>query len=86
MIDLYQREIELEDEAVGLGISRYNSERMPYANRDKRPTPESELPPGRELMFYHLDRLAEVISEWVARAGRGAGNRDGLAGRLVGGR
>ena len=60
VMSLYQRQLELEEESVNLGIKRYR--------KQVESTPISELPPGLSLMYRTLEPFRVAIEEFVTSA------------------
>ena len=62
-----ERQIELENEAMGLGITRYRKTRLPWDDENKRSAAgeESASMPGSYLVNRFLPVVAEGIDEWL---------------------
>lgn len=63
--DLIQRQLELEEESVALGVKRYREQ---IEN-----TPLSEMPPGVALMYRTIEPFAKAIKDFVETNRRGGG-------------
>ena len=63
--DLIQRQLELEEESVALGVKRYREQ---IEN-----TPLSEMPPGVALMYRTIEPFAKAIKDFVETTRRGGG-------------
>ena len=72
-LSLYERQMQLESEAVDLGAERYRKARpMPWRG-DDQPAAEEEanLPPGRALMKQIVGKVADHIENVMAAADKG---------------
>lgn len=67
------KQLELEDEMMGLGISRYRAERMDWHSSNPKQAPESEMRPGITLMRKYLDKVSSRIADWTENAPSKAG-------------
>ena len=76
MNDLTTRQLELEDMASGMGVSRYNKERpLPWRDKASAKKEETDLVPGKQLMRRVLPRLSEAITEWIEDSASGKAGR-----------
>lgn len=66
MIDLKQQQLDLEAEAIGLGIERYRRE----LERD-----EASTPPGRALLRKAVNAMQPVLEAWLKDSLSGRANR-----------
>lgn len=74
MIDLLQTQMELEEEALGLGIKRYR-DRVQAAKEQGR---ESETMVGRTLLDRTLIKVTKAVEDWVEQSTQSRGNRNAI--------
>jgi DNA-directed RNA polymerase len=65
-MNLYEEEIRLEEQAIGIGKNRYFNELRPYDldGKTRTPTSLSETPVGISQMKIHWQKLADKITSW----------------------
>lgn len=80
-----ERQIELEQEAVGLGVRRYRAELTPWndPNRVVKAKDQSETPPGQLLMREFMVPMIDMLAEWKAKSAAGKANRGAYAARYL---
>lgn len=77
--DLLHRQMELEQECLSLGETRYNQGRLPWQAKATK-SPESERIPGRHLVSYQIPKVVDKLNTWMDevtnRKGRGGNHLD----------
>lgn len=64
-MDIYERQMKLEEESIGLGIARYKKE-LEKAVEGNR---EADLPPGLGLVHRMIDPMSTAMHLWIADVG-----------------
>jgi DNA-directed RNA polymerase len=78
MIDIrtqIRRQIELEEEGLSLGASRYHARQLPWRTEAGSIEEESNLPPGRQLLKTIIGPSVEAIEAFIAAACSGKAGR-----------
>lgn len=68
-MDLYEKQIKLEEESLALGIDNYI--------RTRDDSEESELPPGVAMTKHYIPKLSEYLEEWIGEVEAGKAKRHG---------
>lgn len=77
--ELVQRQMELEAEYLGMGVTRYRGDKpLPWQTEPHRKE-ETELAPGKKLLNDAIGPLTEAIGAFVEAAGSGAARRRATA-------
>lgn len=75
-MNLHERQLELENLSVDLGIDRYTKQRpMPWRTDNSKRKEEADMQPGKELVRRSIEPFTKAIEELVKRV------REGKAGR-----
>ena len=83
-MDLHAIQIELEQEAVGLGITRYNhSKPLPWRSASGAGKEESETKPGKNLLTNSIEPMVDAIEGFFAAVNTGKAGRRHSAARLL---
>jgi Autographiviridae RNA polymerase len=83
MMTSIEKQLQLEEESMGLGIKRYREQRLPWNEKDKRGSSESELPPGQVQLKRVIDPVAEGISKWFDKATKGKAVRQAHLAKVI---
>lgn len=73
--NLVDRQKELEQESVMLGMTRYRAERLPWQTDGRTQKAEADLTPGKMLLKTHVEPLAEAIGAFIEAADSGKAGR-----------
>ena len=77
--DLEEIQIQLEEEAVALGVSRYRKEKLAWQLKDPSATEEAETAPALIMIKKFTMPLAEAIETWKTEVSTGKARRQALS-------
>ena len=83
MTDLHAIQISLEQEAVGLGITRYNHSPMPWRSTAGVGREEAETKPGKNLLVNSIEPMVDAIEKFFRAANSGKAGRRHSAVKLL---
>lgn len=74
-----QRQLDLEQEALAMGATRYRGERMAWHDSDPTERGEAEMAPGKSLIQKNIVPVAEAIGLFLEEAMSGKAGRKHVA-------
>lgn len=71
-----ERQLRIEEESSNLGVKRYREQRLPWGDKDKTRSNETDLPPGQVQLNRVMRPVTAEVKKWIEDVTKGQARRN----------